>query len=135
VGSKRISLFRLTRNNWWCFAPLIKANFHHMVCATSFFPGDATLTKYEGVIEEGDAVYIPPFWWHGIDAAGPEPGITLAQCFRSPIHRFGDWREPITGELIGDALRRNKLRLLPLLGLVWVSSISRAMKKERWTNL
>ncbi|MDN2715184.1 MULTISPECIES: cupin-like domain-containing protein [unclassified Janthinobacterium] len=134
AGTKRISLFRLTPANWWSFAPLIKANYHHMSCADRFFPTDSGLTKYEGVLEAGDAVYIPPFWWHGIDAATSEPGITLAQCFRSPVKRFGDWKEPITRELVGDALRMNKLRLLPLLALIWISSISRALKKEAWTS-
>jgi quercetin dioxygenase-like cupin family protein len=134
VGRKRISLFRLGPADWQAFAPLIKANYHHMACASQFFPVDVRLTKYEGVIEAGDAVYIPPFWWHGIDAASPEPGITLAQCFRSPLRRFGDWQEPATRELVKDALRYSKLRVPPLLGLVWLSTVARAMKRERWLN-
>jgi hypothetical protein len=132
AGAKRISLFRLTRANWRLFAPLIKANYHHMPCADRFFPTDVTLTKLEGVLEGGDTVYIPPFWWHGIDAASAEPGITLAQCFRSPVRRFGDWHEPVTRELVGDALSFNKLRLLPLLALISCSSIARAVRKEAW---
>jgi hypothetical protein len=132
LGSKRISLFRLTRFNWRTFAPLIKANYHHMSCAKRFFPTDVNLTKYEGVIEAGDTVYIPPFWWHGIDAVNSEPGITLAQCFRSPLSRFGAWNDPITREMVSDAVRFNKLRILPLLTLILLSSISRAIKREAW---
>jgi hypothetical protein len=134
VGSKRISLFRLTQANWNQFAPLIKANYHHMACAAHFFPSDTPLTKYEGVIDAGDAVYIPPFWWHGIDAATAEPGITLAQCFRSPLSRFGDWNEPVIRELVSDALRMNKLKLVPLLALILFSTVSRATKKESWMS-
>jgi hypothetical protein len=132
VGSKRVSLFRLTRSSWFKFAPLIKANFHHMPCGQSFFPSDIRLQKFQGDLDAGDALYIPPFWWHGIDAANAVPGITLAHCFRSPLSRFGNWNDPVTRELLSDALRFNKLRFVPLLILILLSSLSRKVKRESW---
>jgi len=132
VGSKRISLFRLTRANWSTFAPLIKANYHHMRCAERFFATDTRLTKYEGIIESGDAIYIPPFWWHGVDSVDSSPGITLAHCFRSPLRRFGDWQDPVTRELVADALRFSKVRLVPLLTLIFLSSVIRTVRQEGW---
>lgn len=133
AGSKRVSLFRLPGAHWYRIAPLIRANYHHMSCASRFFPADVRLVKHEGVIEPGDAVYLPPLWWHGIDTATPEPGITLAQCFRSPLRRIGDWAEPATRELAADALRTSKLRFLPLMALIAMSSASRAIRKEAWS--
>lgn len=132
LGSKRISLFRLTAQNWHAFAPLIEANWHHMPCRGDFFPNDAPISKYEGVIEAGDAVYIPPFWWHGIDPVDTGMGATLAHCFRSPVRRFGAWQDPATRELIRLAAKSHKMQLLPLLALVGVSSIGRQIDQEAW---
>jgi hypothetical protein len=131
LGSKRISLFRLTAENWQAFVPLIEANWHHLSCRAHFFPPQA-IAKYEGVLEAGDAVYIPPFWWHGIDPADTGLGATLAHCFRSPARRFGAWEEPATQELIRVVARSHKMQLLPLLALVCFSSIRRKLDRETW---
>jgi hypothetical protein len=137
VGSKKISLFRLTQENWRQFSRPIEANLHHTPCGKQFFPQESSIAKYEGVIEAGDAVYIPPFWWHGIDPADTEPGVTLAHCFRSPLSRFGDWKEPITRNLIKEiALSQNhKRQLLPLLARIAFSSLNRKIAKEEWWPL
>lgn len=132
VGSKRVSLFRLTSENWHAFAPLIQANWHHMSCKERFFPEEGTLAKYEGVIEPGDAVYIPPFWWHGIDPIDTGMGVTLAHCFRSPVRRFGAWEEPGIKELIGATAKSHKAWLLPLLALVSFSAVARQVHQEKW---
>ena len=132
VGTKRISLFRLNAENWHAFAPLIEANWHHMSCGRRFFPEGATLRKYEGVIDAGDAIYVPPFWWHGVDPADTGLGVTLAHCFRSPVRRLGAWEEPVTRVLVGRVSRSHKARLLPLLALLSCSSISRMLHHEKW---
>ncbi len=46
------------------------------------------------VVEPGDALYIPPFWWHGIETVGSDFGITIANCWRSPLHVMGDLSFP-----------------------------------------
>lgn len=132
LGSKRISLFRLTAENWQSFVPLIEANWHHMACRDRFFPNEATISKYEGVLEAGDAVYIPPFWWHGIDPADTGMGATLAHCFRSPVRRLGAWHEPATRELIRVVARSHKALLLPVLALIGWSSLNRKLGGEQW---
>lgn len=135
VGSKRFSLFRLTAENWQAFVPLIQANWHHLSCRGHFFPKEASIVKYEGVLEAGDSVYIPPFWWHGTDPADTGVGVTLAHCFRSPVRRFGAWGEPATKELIGVVAKSHKVWLLPLLTLVSVSSLGRKLHREKWWPL
>lgn len=53
--------------------------------------------KLKPIIAEvtpGDALYIPPFWWHGIETMDSEFGITVAQCWRSPLHVMGDLSYP-----------------------------------------
>ena len=45
-------------------------------------------------VEPGDALYIPPFWWHGVETLDSEYGITVANCWRSPLHVMGDISYP-----------------------------------------
>jgi len=132
LGSKRVSLFRLSRANWSAYAPLIQANFHHMRCADQLFPPASELTKFEAVLEPGDAVYIPPFWWHGIDPVDSEPGITLARCFSSPLSRFGCWEEPCTRAHVRDVFKRNPAMLPSLLAGITASVLCRRWKGEPW---
>jgi hypothetical protein len=134
LGSKRISLFRLTAENWRDFAPVILGNWHHLSHAGHFFPKEATLSKYEGVLEAGDAVYLPPFWWHGIDPADTGLGVTLAHCFRSPVRRFGAWEELVTRHLIHIAAS-TRMQLLPLLARISFSSMVRKLHQEKWWRM
>lgn len=131
VGAKRIALFRLTVHNWRRLAKPMKANFHHMDGGSRFFPQDSELIKFEGVLEAGDSIYIPPFWWHGIDPVDASVGVTLAHCFRTPLRRLADWHEPITRELI-DEFRPNKLAWLRVMAMVGASTLSRKIASEAW---
>lgn len=36
-------------------------------------------------VNEGDALYIPPQWWHGVVAVEPDFGVTAPVCWRSPL--------------------------------------------------
>lgn len=132
VGSKKISLFRLTQENWNHYSKPIKANIHHISSGKQFFPQDGNLKKYEGVLEAGDTVYVPPFWWHGIDPADQDLGITHAHCFRSPLKRIGDWSDPITQETIKFVMDSRKLFIPLALGLIACSSLGRKLSKEKW---
>lgn len=132
VGSKRFSMFRLTPDNWRDIAPIVEANFHHMNCGRRFFPQTPVMTKFDAVVNQGDAIYIPPFWWHGIDTVDANFGITMAQCFRSPIRRFGDFSDPVTKAMIARVAEVRKKQLLPLYALLSVSSLSRRIGNEKW---
>lgn len=134
VGSKRISLFRLSGKNWSAYAQPLRGNFHHFSCAQEFFPRDKGLIKLEGVLEAGDSVYIPPFWWHGVDPADSNFGVTHAHCFRTPLRRLGHWDDPVTRIAINQA-RGSYRRLLPLLANITASTVSRAIAKEQWWPL
>lgn len=103
-GAKRISLIRLDSSNWSSYRTVIESNLHHLSCGDRFFPKDVQPKKYEGVIEQGDVAYIPPFWWHGIDPSDCTLGVTLAFCFRSPIERVGKWRDPATRTMLSKRL-------------------------------
>lgn len=40
---------------------------------------------FEATLEEGDALYIPPLWWHGVVALGRDFGVTTPVTWRSPL--------------------------------------------------
>ncbi|TBW50334.1 hypothetical protein EZI54_18295 [Marinobacter halodurans] len=132
VGSKKVSLFRLNKGDWRGFSRPISSNLHHMSCGREFFPKDRQITKYEGIIEAGDSIYIPPFWWHGIDPVNAEPGVTYAHCFRTPITRFGDWNEPIIKGAIKTVMLQAPMVLIPLLARVAYSTYRRKKANEKW---
>jgi hypothetical protein len=129
VGSKRIGLFRLTHANWRLYAQTIRANFHHMPCSKEFFPRQPAVVKYEGILNPGDAIYIPPFWWHGVDPVDAAVGVTMAHCFRTPIKRLGDLKEPVIREFLRTTRRRN----VPLVfSMVVFSTLRRRLAGEKW---
>jgi len=56
-------------------------------------------------VEEGDALYLPPYWFHGIDPVDSNFGVTLAHCWKSKIHKFGDMRYPSNKESLKGVVR------------------------------
>ncbi|MBB5622459.1 hypothetical protein HDE69_003534 [Pedobacter cryoconitis] len=49
------------------------------------------LNSFIADVEEGDALYIPPYWHHGVVPTDGKIGFTLAYCWASPIHILGDF--------------------------------------------
>jgi hypothetical protein len=86
IGSKRIGL--------------LNANTHHQIRLRNLFfqedyyddPtvfdafGNADLRWFSATLNEGDALYIPPLWWHGVTPIDEEFGATVAVTWRSPPH-------------------------------------------------
>ena len=48
------------------------------------------LKPYFVEVNEGDALYIPPYWYHAVVPGDTEEGFTLAFCWKSPVHILGD---------------------------------------------
>ena len=57
-------------------------------------------------VEVGDALYIPPFWWHGVKTVDDKFGITVASCWRSPLHVMGNLSYPTVRKIWKKALTR-----------------------------
>lgn len=131
-GAKDVALFRLDISNWAHYSQSIEANLHHLPGGNNLFPEAHNLQKYEGRLEPGDSLYIPPFWWHGVDPVESDWGVTLAHCFRTPLKRLADWCEPIVREEIKDVFSKRKYLFPFLIALVSLSVISRKLANEPW---
>jgi hypothetical protein len=55
-------------------------------------------------VREGDALYIPPSWFHAVAAMDMHIGCTLAYCWGSPWHKFGNFSNPLTRKVYADLL-------------------------------
>jgi hypothetical protein len=128
VGSKRFSLFHLNDETWNVYSQVLKHNCHHLACAKQFFVRQPTIVKYEGYLTPGDALYIPPFWWHGIDPIDAGVGITLAHCFRTPLSRVGKWsQEPAVRDVVRSMSGAAKTKAL---GLICLGAVARLVARE-----
>lgn len=67
---------------------------------------DSTL-KLEPMIitvEEGDALYIPPYWHHAVVPVDDQIGFTLAYCWKSPWYKLGDFSNYFVRKLYKDGI-------------------------------
>jgi hypothetical protein len=74
-------------------------NPHHKALRRIFFEEDyyedpsvfdvlagESLPWFSADLEQGDALYIPPLWWHGVIATSDGVGVTTPVSWRSPPH-------------------------------------------------
>jgi hypothetical protein len=47
---------------------------------------DANILWLSATLQEGDALYIPPLWWHGVVPLTTSFGITAPVTWQSPLH-------------------------------------------------
>lgn len=68
-------------------------------------------------VNEGDALYIPPYWHHGVVPGDSELGFTLAFCWPSPLHILGNFSSYFVRDLYKRKLWPSGRRrmLLPLI--------------------
>jgi len=79
------------------------------------------------VVEPGDALYIPVYWWHAVQSMDDAFGATVAATFPTPLHVSGDIRSPIARRVLRTYLFS---RLAPLvLGAVAYSLAWRLAQK------
>jgi hypothetical protein len=76
------------------------------------------LNPYTVDVEEGDALYIPPYWHHVVVPNDGEMGFTLAYCWRSPLHILGNFSNYLLRTVYRQGMWpfNPKTLLLPFLG-------------------
>lgn len=70
-------------------------------------------------VQEGDALYIPPYWHHTVVPDDGEIGFTYAYCWKSPWHKFGDFSNYFVRKLYRDGMWPIKVvsLIMPFLGI------------------
>ncbi len=81
------------------------------------------LDWFSADLEEGDALYIPPLWWHGVSTTSPSFGMTVAVTWRSPL------------PVIAAAIRRMAAGDIKLLGYAEPMDISALRQTARQLGL
>lgn len=119
AGQKRVAMIPSTDGNYEC----LKEVFY----SDALLDDPTRLQHLQGAIkpfvvdvDPGDALYIPPHWWHGVQPIEDSVGITMPSCWRSPLHKLSNLRYPDVRDLWKDAYRRPGLPMLamPVYGLV-----------------
>lgn len=80
-------------------------------------------------VEEGDCLYIPPYWYHGVVPVDNEVGFTVAICWKSPIHKFGGFKNFFVRRLFSQAVKPIRLMTFMYPFIALAGSISYGFKK------
>jgi hypothetical protein len=90
IGTKKIGLLRAdTRFQKTLHSFLFEEDYYEDASALAW-SAHAGLDWFSATVEAGDALYIPPLWWHGVVPADGAFGITTAVAWRSPSHVIAD---------------------------------------------
>lgn len=94
VGRKEVLLLPPDQATWDTLFPIAqKVGFLFAIDAKAF-PKIAELRPMKVLVEAGDALYIPAFWWHAVASCDDEFGVSVAATFKTPIAISGDMKYP-----------------------------------------
>ncbi|MGR4976737.1 cupin-like domain-containing protein [Pseudomonas sp. LARHCG127] len=127
VGAKEVLLLPPDEASWRALRPVVEEAGYLYDIDTLRFPGTRGLHALRTVVEPGDALYIPVYWWHAVQSMDDAFGATVAATFPTPLHVSGDIRSPIARRVLRTFLFS---RYAPLvLGVVAYSLVYRLARK------
>ncbi|MBC3387898.1 cupin-like domain-containing protein [Pseudomonas sp. SWRI179] len=100
VGAKEVLLLPPDEASWRALRPVIEQAGYLYDIDTGRFPGTLTLRALRTVVEPGDALYIPVYWWHAVQSLDDEFGATVAATFPTPLHVSGNISSPIARRVL-----------------------------------
>ncbi|HWY60614.1 MAG TPA: cupin-like domain-containing protein [Rhizomicrobium sp.] len=113
IGSKKIGLVSAkTRCQKALHSVFFQEDYYDDASLLARFE-HADLRWFSATLDEGDALYIPPLWWHGVVPLGPSFGVTTAVVWRSPSH------------VVADTIRKMDAGDIDLIGFVNLPEVRR----------
>jgi hypothetical protein len=132
VGTKETLLLPPDAETWSRLWPVVEAETYAYEIDTAKFPRVAGLVPYRVRVEPGDALYIPLFWWHAVEAPPGEFGITVSTNFRAPLHVAFDPRLPGARKRAWNVLRTRRAHEVPISILAWLIRVAARGKGLHW---
>jgi hypothetical protein len=100
VGAKEVLLLPPDQGTWDALWPVVTETGRLYQVDTARFPKFANIEPFRVVVEPGDALFIPVYWWHAVASIDNKFGVTVASTFKTPLHINADWRLPGTRRLV-----------------------------------
>lgn len=115
VGTKEVLLLAPDQSSWEALWQMIQQQGYVYGFDPVRFPLMQKMRPYRVVVEEGDGLYIPAYWWHAVASIDDQWGVTVAATFKTPAHILGDLRFPATRRLIKRFIRGKRIPLMVAL--------------------
>lgn len=125
VGSKEVLLLAPDQASWDAMWPVLCQTGYGFGVDHQRFPKYAEIRPSRVIVNAGDALFIPTYWWHAVASVDNQFGITVAATFKTPLHINADWRFPGTRRLARKFL---PTRVGPIvLGVLLYSAVRRLL--------
>ena len=100
VGTKRVGLLKVESPHRQAVGRIFfKEDYYENPSAFDELAGES-LPWFVADLDEGDALYIPPLWWHGVVVTSDGIGVTAPVSWRSPVHVIAETlRKMAAGDL------------------------------------
>ncbi len=86
VGAKKIGLLNVDTPLNKTVRDIFFRESYYADAAAFDALGNVDLPWCSATLEEGDSLYIPPLWWHGVIPLSESFGATATVTWRSPLH-------------------------------------------------
>jgi hypothetical protein len=105
MGTKEVLLLPPDRRTARALRPLYAQQGHCTNVRGDARAALAEVIPYRVVVEPGDGLYIPVYWWHAVADARKQLGATVAVCWSSALSVVGDLRMEPARNVIASTLR------------------------------
>lgn len=104
VGTKKVMLLPPCQHAWDAIIPVLREQGHVYAVDVERFPGFYKIQPIMAIVQPGDALYFPIYWWHAVQPVDTSRwGITAIAARKSPIHIQYNLRFPAARFLLGSA--------------------------------
>jgi hypothetical protein len=104
VGKKEVLLYPPDEDTWNILWPALHKKGYLYDIDPRKSPQFLKIKPYKAVVESGDALYIPVFWWHAVESSEDLFEATVATTFNTPGHLFSDLSYPAAREMLARTL-------------------------------